>query len=127
MVKSKKNKFNKRKVIMSILNADYSNINHEEMATTIGLKVKHIPMLIGSFLEESVSILDALKGSIDAKNYEQIKSNAHAIKGSAGNLRFNEVYEMAKEIELSASSENEEFDYSAYFEAIKSAITTIPN
>ena len=112
---------------MSILNADYSNINQEEMAIAIGLKAKHIPMLIGSFLEESVSILDALKDSIDAKDYEQIKSNAHAIKGSAGNLRFDEVYEMAKEMELSASSKNEELDYGAYLEAIKGAISTIPN
>ncbi|MCK4875057.1 MAG: Hpt domain-containing protein [Sulfurimonas sp.] len=112
---------------MPILNADYSNINQEEMAAAIGLKAKHIPMLIGSFLEESVSILDALKGSIDAKDYEQIKSNAHAIKGSAGNLRFDEVYEMAKEMELSASSKNEELDYAAYLEAIKGAISTIPN
>ena len=112
---------------MPIINADYSNINHEEMAAAIGLKSKHIPMLIESFLEESISILDALQESITAKNYEQIKSNAHAIKGSAGNLRFNEVYEMSKEIEFAATNAAENFDYDGYFIAIKNAVQTIPN
>ena len=112
---------------MPIINADYSNINHDEMATAIGLKPKHIPMLIGSFLEESVSILKSLQESVSAKNYEQIKSNAHAIKGSAGNLRFNEVYEMSKEMEFAGANAAQDFDYDGYFTAIKNAVLTIPN
>lgn len=112
---------------MPILNADYSGINYEDMAASIGLKSKHIPMLIASFVEESTSILNALQDSINTKNYEKIKSNAHSIKGSAGNLKFNEVYEMAKEMEHSAAQQNSDFDYEAYLEAIKRAIATIPN
>ncbi|MCW8896039.1 MAG: Hpt domain-containing protein [Sulfurimonas sp.] len=112
---------------MPILKADYSNLDHEEMAVSIGLKAKHIPLLIGSFLQESVSMLDALKESINAKNYEQIKSNAHAIKGSAGNLRFDEIYEMAKDIEFAGNDSKIDFDYDGYFEAIKTAIGTISN
>ena len=112
---------------MPILNTDYSNINHEEMAASIGLKAKHIPMLLASFLEESASILDALKESIDAKDYEKIKANAHSIKGSAGNLRFEELYQMAKEMELAGTNATSDFDYEGYFKAIKSSIETISN
>lgn len=110
---------------MPILNADYSKLNHEEMAASIGLKAKHIPMLVGSFLEESTSILDALGESVEKRDYSQIKSNAHAIKGSAGNLRFNEVYEMAKEMEFAGTDSNEDFDYNGYLAAIKAALETI--
>jgi HPt (histidine-containing phosphotransfer) domain-containing protein len=112
---------------MPIQNADYSDINLDEMAASIGLKPKHMPMLIGSFLEESVGIMDALSGAIDSKDFTAIKINAHSIKGSAGNLKFNEIYEMAKEMEHSADKSDTEFDYSSCFEAIKSSITTIPN
>jgi len=112
---------------MAILTANYENINHEEMAASIGLKPKHIPMLIGSFLEESVDILANLTSAVEAKDYETIKSAAHAIKGSAGNLRFNEVYEMAKEMEFAGSDANTSFDYDGYLEAIKVAVGTIPN
>ena len=112
---------------MPLLTADYSNLNHEEMATSIGLKAKHIPMLIASFMEESVSILNELKESISVKDYDKIKSNAHAIKGSAGNLRFNEVYEMAKEMEFAAADSREDFDYTSYLEAIQAALETVSN
>ncbi|MEA3228623.1 MAG: Hpt domain-containing protein [Campylobacterota bacterium] len=111
---------------MAIQNVDYSDINFEEMAALIGLKPKHMPMLIGSFLDESVSILDNLKTAIKDKDFSNIKVFAHSIKGSAGNLKFNEVYEMAKAMELSAADNNADFDYDAHFKAITEAIATIP-
>ncbi len=110
---------------MPILDADYSRVDYEEMARAIGLKSKHIPILIANFIEESVSILDVLEKSIASKDYEKIRSSAHEIKGSAGNLKFNEVYEMAKEMELSGAKQDINFKYEDYFDAIKSAIGTI--
>lgn len=110
---------------MAITNPNYSQLNHEEMATSIGLKAKHIPMLIGSFLEESGPILENLSSAIDTKDYAGIKSYAHSIKGSAGNLRFNEVYEMCKEMELAGGASDTSFDYNGYLTAVKDAVATI--
>lgn len=111
---------------MGILTANYSTIDHEEMAKVIGLKVKHIPILIASFLQESGPILDALEKAIAERDFSGIKAQAHAIKGSAGNLRFNEIYEMSKEIESAGSDANSDFEYEAYLEAVKKAVATIP-
>ena len=58
---------------MPILTADYSNLNHDEMASSIGLKPKHIPMIVASFKEESVSIMAALKETRTAKDKDGIK------------------------------------------------------
>lgn len=110
---------------MPILDADYSRVNHEDMASAIGLKPKHIPLLIANFIEESASIMESLKDAIEAKDYEKIRSNAHAIKGSAGNLKFSEVYEMARDVEFAGAKGESDFAYEAYFEAIKNAIGTI--
>jgi len=110
---------------MPILKADYANINYEEMAKGIGLKAKHMPMLIGSFLEESVPAIEALSEAIVANDFALISSYAHSIKGSAGNLRFNEIYEMTKEMELAAKSADASFQYDDYLQAVKQAISTI--
>ena len=112
---------------MPIQNADYSILNFDEMAAAIGLKPKYIPMLIGSFLGESTNIINALELAIDSNDFPTFKTNAHSIKGSAGNLRFTEIYEMSKDMELAASNSDTSFDYKGHFEAIKSAIETIPN
>ena len=111
---------------MAILNPDYTNLNFEDMATAIGLKAKHMPMLVGSFLDESVTILNNLESAISANDFIEIKAHAHSIKGSAGNLKFDDIYNMAKDMELSASDSNSAFDYKAHFTSIKDAISTIP-
>ena len=110
---------------MAILQADYSTLNHEEMASAIGLKAKHIPILIASFISESNGAITKLQEAIQIKNYDEIHKNAHFIKGSAGNLKFNEVYEMAKDMELSATAKDENFDYQGHFSAIEKVISTI--
>ena len=115
-----------RKYSMPIVNADYSSLNFEEMAAAIGLKPKHMPMLIGSFLEESGSILSNIKTAIDSANYADIKLHAHSIKGSAGNLKFTEIYDMAREMEFAGGAADTGFDYIGYFEAIEKAVATIP-
>lgn len=111
---------------MPILTPDYSNINHEEMAANIGLKAKHVPMLIGSFLDESTSIMQALSEAIANRDFPNIKAHAHSIKGSSGNLKFTDIYEMAKEVEFAGNDANADFEYEAYFDAITKAIATIP-
>ena len=111
---------------MAILNPNYSNINYDEVAAAIGLKAKHMPMLIGSFLEESQTILNSLESAIQSNDYASVKASAHSIKGSAGNLKFDEVYKMAQEMEHSAEKSATDFEYNAYFKAIKEAILTIP-
>jgi len=110
---------------MPITNPNYSDLNHEEMASAIGLKAKHIPILVGSFLEESAPILESLEKAIDANDYDAIKADAHSIKGSAGNLRFNDIYEMAKEMEHAGAASDATFEYASYLEAVKTAVSTI--
>jgi len=104
---------------------DYSNLNAEELAAKIGLKPKHIPMLIDAFKAESEEILGNLAIAIEQKNYEQIQHHAHSIKGSAGNLKFDKVYELAREMEFAGRDKNSDFDYEGVFRVISEAIGTI--
>lgn len=110
---------------MPILHADYSSLNHEAKAEAIGIKPEYIPIIIKSFFQESIEILDKLQKSIESKEYESIRAYAHAIKGSAGNIDFKEIYEMAKEMEEAAAKSSEEFDYMLYCTAVKKAVLTI--
>jgi len=103
---------------MAIQSADYSNLNLDEMAAGIGLKVKHMPMLIGSFLEEAGPILSALKTAISSNDYAEIKLRAHAIKGSASNLMLIKITQISSDIEDGAKDELEK-DYKYLFNELK--------
>lgn len=111
---------------MPIVSADYSDLNFDDMAASIGLKPKHMPMLIGSFLEEADPIISDIKNAIRSNDYSELRLKAHSIKGSAGNLKLNEIYEMAKEMEHAAAESKTDFDYDAYLDAISKAVETIP-
>ncbi|QSZ40697.1 Hpt domain-containing protein [Sulfurimonas aquatica] len=110
---------------MPITNPNYDKLDYEKMAETIGLKAKHIPVLMGSFLEESAKILARLESAVEPLDFESLKLESHSMKGSAGNLLFKEIYEMAKEIEIAAEESDASFPYKAYHDAIKDAISTI--
>ncbi len=110
---------------MALLNPDYSNLDYDDMAKNIGLKSKHIPLLIASFLEESEPILQKLDTAIQANDYETIRGAAHSLKGSSGNLRFNELYEMSREMEFAGAKSDTSFEYTQYLEAISKAVATI--
>ena len=112
---------------MPIQYADYSNITHEELAEAIGLKIKHIPLLLNSFVEESINIINGLENAINGRDYASIRTHSHSIKGSAGTLQFNEIYQMTKEMEFAATDSSECFDYKGHLKAVKLAIATIPN
>ena len=103
----------------------YNNISAEEMAAAIGLNIKHIPVLIQSFTQESIGILENLEAAIEAKNYENISSHAHSIKGSSGNLKFKEIYELAKDMELCAKEGREDYPYADACKSLKKAIQSI--
>ena len=103
----------------------YANISAEDMAAKIGLNVKHIPILVQSFQEESQGLIEQLESAIADMNYKEISNVAHSIKGSSGNLKFNEMYELSKDVELSAKDEKDDFPYAQACESIKIAINSI--
>ncbi len=103
----------------------YANLSAEEMAAKIGLNVKHIPILVQSFQEESKGLIEKLEAAIADKDYKEISHVVHSIKGSSGNLKFNEMYELSRDVELSAKDAKEDYPYVEACESIKTAINSI--
>lgn len=104
---------------------DYENISAEEMASSIGLNVKHIPVLVGSFTEESKKLIEEFEEAISSSDYEAIEHAAHSLKGSAGNLRLNEMHELSKEVEFAARAKTVDYPYDKACASLKKAIYSI--
>jgi len=86
-------------------------IDLDALAAKIGISAKHMPKLLNGFLIESEHNADLLEKAAQENNFEEMERLAHFIKGSAGNLKFDALYEKAKLIELSAASSEESFSY----------------
>jgi len=103
-------------------NLDYSEINIEELASCIGVQAKHIPLLLGSFISESLGSLEQLHKAVEDKEYDKIAKIAHSIKGSAANLQLLSLSELARELELQAKEKDSDYDYLQQLEMLKKGI-----
>ncbi|MGQ9569264.1 MAG: Hpt domain-containing protein [Thermodesulfovibrionales bacterium] len=77
-------------------------MNFTELAENAGLEKNEFMELMKIFLERTLSDIRRLQTSIDKGNPMGIIEAAHSIKGAAGNLCFDEIYQIAKDIEMKA-------------------------
>ncbi len=105
--------------------ANPDTIDYEHLALRMGIKAKYIPRLIQSFLGESKLMCEKLDAAIADKNYIGIEHAVHTIKGSAGNMQFMELFEIARLVEFAAQAEDESFAYAAHNEEIKAGLADI--
>lgn len=102
-----------------------AGIDYEALALKMGIKAKHIPMLLASFIEESHGIVERLKDAIEHKMVNEIEQCAHSLKGSAGNMQFFDLSELCREMELVAQEGSWGFDYGALGEEIQEEVKRI--
>ncbi len=78
---------------------------------------KELMDLIPLYKEETQKNLQNLMQAIENKDYEQIRSMSHKIKGSGGSYGFKRITELAKQIEdLAKTNSSIESIKKVYFE-----------
>ncbi|OZA62059.1 MAG: hypothetical protein B7X72_12890 [Sphingobacteriia bacterium 39-39-8] len=93
---------------------DFTNITEADyptIAMQIGIRPKYVPMLLKSFFSEASINLANLEDAVSIKDYAAIERYVHSIKGSAGNMKFNIVYDIFKSLEEAARLNDESFNY----------------
>jgi PAS domain S-box-containing protein len=106
------------------LSTDESDSIHKKasiVAEELGLDMETALFLVNDFYENWAELSKSLEQGIESKDYEAIRGAAHSLKGAAGSLRLDVIYEISKVIEDKAKS-NEEADYVKLFEKLKKEI-----
>ena len=77
-------------------------MNLSTLATNLGLEEDEFFELVDLFVETATSDMTKLESAISHGVIEQTVEAAHSIKGAAGNLGFQDIYGLAKQIEMNA-------------------------
>jgi HPt (histidine-containing phosphotransfer) domain-containing protein len=64
-------------------------------------------MLLAMFSKNAATSLEEMQKMIDENNMQGVADAAHAIKGSAGNLKLNDIYTLAMTIEMAAKNDKD--------------------
>ncbi len=74
--------------------------------------------IINIFIDEYPERMETLRKNIDEKDFDQIKFNAHSLKGVVANFVAPEVQELAKQLELKGTNKDME-DVEDIFNVLK--------
>lgn len=100
------------------------SIDKDQLAAQLGFKRGDVEMLLGIFAKNAASALHDMQDRIEKNDLQGIGDAAHAIKGSAGNLKLQEIYTLAKSIE-DAAKQKQQIDYRDYYRQLASLITAL--
>ena len=73
-----------------------------ELLARLDGKVELLPRFVDMFIKNTSGYLKALRLAVDAGNVEQIRTQAHSIKGAAANISAHTIEEIATALESSA-------------------------
>lgn len=79
-------------------------IDRDQIAAQLGFQRSDIDMLLAMFSKNAATSLEEMQKMIDGNNMQGVADAAHAIKGSAGNLKLNDIYTLAMTIEMAAKN-----------------------
>lgn len=96
-------------------------MHRDELAGQLGFKRSDIDMLIDIFKKNANVSLEEMHTMIKQNNMQGIADAAHAIKGSAGNLKLDKIFELSKNIEIMATTMNNE-DYKVHYTQLNKMI-----
>ncbi len=76
--------------------------NHEELLERLGGHEEMLTQFLGMFIRNVSGFMEALQSAIGRGDLEQIRVQAHTIKGAAGNISAGKIRKTAAEIEADA-------------------------
>ncbi len=93
----------------------------EETAKSLGLQVPIFKTILKTFIMSIDKDVENLKKTIEEEDFDKIRAASHKIKGAAGNLKITNIYEITKDIELSAK-DGFQIDYNQKLERLNSCV-----
>ena len=84
-----------------------------KLAEDLGFEQNEFMEIAELFVETAASDIDKLQSAFDERNVREVSEAAHSIKGASGSLGFQEIYEIAKMIEVRARESSLDGDQDA--------------
>ncbi|MEN8303621.1 MAG: response regulator, partial [Campylobacterota bacterium] len=78
-----------------------------------------INKLFTSYVESLADLETNIRNSIESKDFDTLKMNAHNLKSGAASLCFDPIVELAQKLESKSNAKDELYDYEEKFKKVK--------
>ena len=81
-------------------------MDFKDLASRLGFDEDDFKELVELFITTTLSDIDKIKTGVQQDNSQDAAAASHSIKGAAGNLGFDNIFTLAKDMELLARQGN---------------------
>ncbi len=81
-------------------------MDFQDLASRLGIDNEDFMELVELFVVTILSDIEKIKKGVQEKSCKDAAAASHSIKGAAGNLGFNDMFELSKTMEMQAKKEN---------------------
>ncbi|MCK5542321.1 MAG: Hpt domain-containing protein [Desulfobacterales bacterium] len=81
-------------------------MNFEEIASNLGLDEEDLNELLELFTTTSFADIEKINFGLKENDAEKVSQAAHSIKGASGNLGFQKIASLSKDVEMTAKEGN---------------------
>jgi histidine phosphotransfer protein HptB len=92
-------------------------MDFKDLASNLGFDEEDFNELIEIFTATSFSDVEKINSGLEENNTANVSQAAHSIKGAAGNLGFQKIASLSKDIEMTAKAGN--------IQGVKEKVSTI--
>jgi CheY-like chemotaxis protein len=86
--------------------SNYIDDSLEAFISNSGIALDDAKEIFDDYINSMAENLKNLEEAIESDDFERLAKGSHQLKGSSGNLRINEIYELAKKLEEAAKNKN---------------------
>ena len=94
------------------------------IASELGFGIDDVKTIVNVFANDTVDAITKIETMCEDKEWGQIKNEAHAIKGSAGNMKLTPLYTLGKSLEDAALAGDEQL-VSTLLEQLKTSVAQL--
>ena len=96
----------------------------QQLASRLGIDEEDFMELVELFVATSLGDIEKIKKGVAEESSAEAAAASHSIKGAAGNMGFDEIFTLAKNMEMQAK-QGDLNNFGAYIEDLESQVNAL--
>lgn len=101
-------------------------MDFKELGSRLGIDEEDFIELVELFVTTSLSDIEKIKNGITQNKPDDVAAASHSIKGASGNMGFDDIFTLAKDMEMQAKKGSLE-NFDSYIKDLEAGVNALTN
>ncbi|MCK5162847.1 MAG: Hpt domain-containing protein [Desulfobacula sp.] len=101
-------------------------MDFKDLASRLGIDEDDFQELVELFVTTTLSDIEKIKKGVQEGNSQDAAAASHSIKGAAGNLGFDDIFTLAKDMEMQAKQGSMD-NFEDYIRDLENGVSALNN